>query len=124
MKFTAQFNFDKRPAASGSHIQAGDSKEYTLNNIPTSYVCDKNELLVINSITILGDKGGLISEITPVIEGIVIRGTRHAVEPGKSLNIGLNIKRADEQHIPTAVIDYPITVVLDVTQYQVIDTKN
>jgi hypothetical protein len=115
MKLIAQFDFDKTPSTNGAQVQSGDDEAFTLNGIPRPYTCDKNELLVVNKFKVLGDKLGMLSNIEIVVDGYPTT----VVEPGECVSVRLQIKRASEMHIPVRVIDYPITVELDVTQYKV-----
>jgi sporulation protein YlmC with PRC-barrel domain len=119
MKLVAEFNFVKAPATLGMVVRVGDNHHFTLNNESLEYHCQPNELLVITSLTHSGDKLGMLKDISLVIDGSSGHGVGAAVQPGERLGVMLQVKRGDEFRLPPAVLDYPVTVKIEATQYQV-----
>jgi hypothetical protein len=119
MKLTATFDFEKIPATLGMVVRVGDNAAYRLNGEAREYVCEPNELLVITSLTHSGDKLGMLSSISLVIDGSSGHGPMAAVQPGERLGVMLHVKRAEEFRLPPAILNYPVTVNIEATQYQV-----
>jgi len=119
MKFIVTFDFKQRPATPGMAVRVGDNHYYTLDGKAEEYRCEPNELLVITAITHSVDKLGMLKDICLMIDGKTRGGVGDAVTPGKNLSVMLVLKRAEDFRLPPAQIDYPITVTIEATQYQV-----
>lgn len=118
MKLVAEFNFEKAPATLGMAVRVGDNQFFTLNGKALEYHCEPNELLVITSLKHV-DKLGMLQEVSLVIDGVSGCGVGYVVQPGERLGVLLRIKRAEDFRLPPAQIDYPVTVNIEVKQYQV-----
>jgi len=109
----------------GGKAGIGDCKAYTLQvdgmnpSRACPYKCDKNELLVIEKMTLNDDKLDLVKNIELLVYGNE-NPTSSCVQPGQTFSIILTLKRAQDLHIPRSVIDYPVSVTIEANQYEVL----
>lgn len=118
VEMRAIFDFAKEPLEMGQRVSTGHTSVYTLDGKAMPYKCDRNEVLVINSVTMQGDIFGLVKCAKIEATGREENDVR-VVEPDNEMWAVIEAKRAEELHVPPKAIDYPITLVLKVTKYRI-----